>query len=1570
MVGRPDGSLVRLLANSILFVCFWTLLQPCPANDRINFVTSDTDQGTEVPEVFLPAPRELLQELSRTEEALRNSQYSDAVFRLGNLLINPDTEDYFVPDRHRAGRIISLKADAQRILDSMKEPGKTSYELQFGSDAKHLLDKAVLAGDIHQISEVSRMFFHTHAGQLATFLLGRHHLDHGHPLASALTLQRLAQSTAARAQYDPALSLALAMAWLQAGNRHKAAKSLEYFQHFSTSLPADVPQLPQDLFGDVELALAWLDKQIVAHDRILSIDQTQWLIYQGDASRTGVSLGDVPLIVSDDPLVNCRWRVPVASDEAMENEILKKQRQYQLLNIPAMPRLYPLAFKNIILMRTPRYVFAVDAQTGNRLWRYDDFQSTLSNQAYSDLHGREFQNSGQNGPTSWHQRIWNDVPYGQMSCDGERLYFINKLGYSTSLRKLVLRNGIIDNPMGQKNHNELVALDLATQGKRQWIVGGESGENEPQMSAAFFLGAPLPIAGHLYALVEINGEVRLTVLDAATGQLQWKQPLIHTEETSGSIRVNTLRRMSGASPSFSNGVLVCPTSAGALVAVDIATRSLLWGFQYDVLHQRRGHIWPMHPRNSPPHQPGTRWTDPTPMIVGDRIILTPVESNSMYCLNLVDGKVLWQRSRDDYLYVGCVHQGTLLLVGKKQVTGIQLKNGREAWPVAVPIPNEGMPSGRGFYSGEHYFFPTSKRELIKVHIPTGELVEVMPTGNVLGNLISFQDSILSQGADHLTSFYQADVLRRVVERRLKINQQDGWALARQAQLFLREGQRREALVALRESFRLEPNDATRALLVDTLLHALQKDFATNEDLATEVEKLIDQPLQRTEYLRLMTIGLQQMGKRMAALKACVRLIDATTKHSVIETADSKLRVSRDRWIQVQLANIISGSFGRDRQAMDQLVEERMTVARRTGSSEGLREFLLHFGFHAQADTARLLLAERLLATDHFLEPEVLLIALGHSSQAHLASRADALLAQLYQNKRLDSLAARQFQHLKEKWTHVKCLEGKTGRELWQEARSDQNLKMASVTPVSWPQGKINVDYQDQVKQYSVSYQQFHPLDNFRAHGPGLKNITLAIDWKGFVTGRDRFGQERFRLTLLNSENRIGRVITSPLTEARAYGHLLIATHGNHLYAINTFADKQNIAERLLWHQSVLSVGDEGGPNKRIKSKQKVNRWGVKQHINAIRTKRGEIVIGRLGPLRPNNLCFQQNRSLKCVDPMSEDVKPIWTRDEIPLGVELFGDESLLFAIPPGKTEAQVIQIFDGQLLGPRRVPPEEDRWTTLGRHILASKQVRDNLSLFLFDPWYEENVWSRTFAIGSKATLLEQDEVAVLQPDGQFVLLAVADGSVRFESRLEPEEFLDAIHVIRSSREYILATTSTPTSSSRQANATITPAPNGTYSPLINGHVYAFDRQNGQHLWPVPAVIQGYGLPLDQPANSPLVLLMRHLHKPQRSSRTDHTSVLFLHKRDGRVVYQNDQLKGRTGIYSEIVDPKNHEVLVHLPNHHLRLKFTNDPVPPEPPAQTGTASSIATKHQGSLLKATTRGVGNATNPQRLETSKP
>ena len=133
-------------------------------------------------------------------------------------------------------------------------------------------------------------------------------------------------------------------------------------------------------------------------------------------------------------------------------------------------------------------------------------------------------------------------------------------------------------PARPRSENQLVSLSLARQGAAQWIVGGENGEDEPKLAGAFFLGPPLPLDGRLYALAEFNGEIRLVVLDGKNGRLLWQQQLVHVDNRHDSRRRH--RRLAGASPSFDGGVLLCPTSAGALVAVDIATRSLLWGYPY------------------------------------------------------------------------------------------------------------------------------------------------------------------------------------------------------------------------------------------------------------------------------------------------------------------------------------------------------------------------------------------------------------------------------------------------------------------------------------------------------------------------------------------------------------------------------------------------------------------------------------------------------------------------------------------------------------------------------------------------------------------------------------------------------------------------------------------------------------------------------------------------------------------------------------------------------------------------------------------------------------------------------
>ena len=81
--------------------------------------------------------------------------------------------------------------------------------------------------------------------------------------------------------------------------------------------------------------------------------------------------------------------------------------------------------------------------------------------------------------------------------------------------------------------------------------------------------------GQLYVLAEIKGEIRLLALEAATGDVLWSQQLASAEPD---ILQDPMRRWSGASPSYADGILVCPTSAGAVVGVELATRSLLWGY--------------------------------------------------------------------------------------------------------------------------------------------------------------------------------------------------------------------------------------------------------------------------------------------------------------------------------------------------------------------------------------------------------------------------------------------------------------------------------------------------------------------------------------------------------------------------------------------------------------------------------------------------------------------------------------------------------------------------------------------------------------------------------------------------------------------------------------------------------------------------------------------------------------------------------------------------------------------------------------------------------------------------------
>ncbi len=77
----------------------------------------------------------------------------------------------------------------------------------------------------------------------------------------------------------------------------------------------------------------------------------------------------------------------------------------------------------------------------------------------------------------------------------------------------------------------------------------------------------------------LKGEIRLLCIDAKTGSVAWTQQLAVVEQEREAVQ-DPFRRLAGVSPSYADGVLVCPTSNRSVVAVDLATRSLLWGYVY------------------------------------------------------------------------------------------------------------------------------------------------------------------------------------------------------------------------------------------------------------------------------------------------------------------------------------------------------------------------------------------------------------------------------------------------------------------------------------------------------------------------------------------------------------------------------------------------------------------------------------------------------------------------------------------------------------------------------------------------------------------------------------------------------------------------------------------------------------------------------------------------------------------------------------------------------------------------------------------------------------------------------
>ena len=156
-------------------------------------------------------------------------------------------------------------------------------------------------------------------------------------------------------------------------------------------------------------------------------------------------------------------------------------------------------------------------------------------------------------------------------------------------------------------------------------------------------------------------------------------------------------------------------------------------------------------------------------------------------MSLSDGRRLWKCPRRDDLYLACATGEVAVLVGRTSVRAVRLADGRPAWRGrAAAFPADSMPSGRGFLSGNRYFVPLTCGEVVAVDLAAGKIVEAAKSRRprVPGNLVAYQGKIISQGAEGVEVFYQADAMRAEIQRRLAAKADDPEALAMKGEMLL------------------------------------------------------------------------------------------------------------------------------------------------------------------------------------------------------------------------------------------------------------------------------------------------------------------------------------------------------------------------------------------------------------------------------------------------------------------------------------------------------------------------------------------------------------------------------------------------------------------------------------------------------------------------------------------------------------------------------------------------------------------------------------------------------------------
>ncbi len=1484
--------------------------QAVPAGDD-SLETTLVDEKS----VFVPAPREVLRPLLLAEQAIQNRQYSRAVSLLGQTLADAGTEDFLVSDPEQGGIAVSLRQRATDLLGQVPKKSRELYELRYGIQAQQLLDKAVAELDYFQMSQIMRRFFYTRAGFDATMLVGYFHLDQGRPVAAAFCFKRIVDVEEARAIHDPEASVLLATCWMLVNDENKATEVLVALKSRGANQRINFLGKEIPLFSENKLAASWLRKLV--GDSPLGANQLvyDWVMHRGNPQRNANS-------GSGFPLLNARWSLPTLNDPNLERIASNKLRELIFTEASTIPSVHPIAVGDTIVMRTFNQMIGVDFDTGRRVWSYPALEPEYLFQDVN-LDQQSFNDDNQ-GPIE--QRLFQDSVYGQMSSDGQMIFVVPQPGFADGKRtKLVLRGGFkIDHPLAERRCNELIAVDVGRQGAFKWEVGGEDGLQEPRLAEAFFLGPPLPLNGSLYVICEQAGEIRLIVLDPATGKMRWRQQLASTE-TAGSVARLTERRLAGATPSFSDGLLVCPTGHGAIVAVDVATRSLLWGFQYGSAKNRSAPRISLD-QNSSAKIVDASWKDCSVTIADGIVIYTPRDRNDLICLDLISGRPLWtdgtiQRpwiQREDSLFVGAVEKQQLLLVGLNNVRSIDLSTGKEAW--RADIGQFGRPSGQGYANNGFYYLPMTSAKLIQIDMKHQSISKVVDTDGVLGNLICYRGDVISHGVERVAVFPQDVPSRVAIQNAEAAGPLSPQQLALKSQLLMQGNQLREAAAAISQAYDADPNHGNEKILIDLIISLLESDYEFGVQLTEKYEHRFESS-QRPRFLAAKVDGLIRNHSPDRAFELVSDLLLSTVKahgelaylhdahynprnlsDSVSLQVESNFEktVRFDRWLQARLNDLIRTASPDDRDRYLNTINEIV-------DSNQIRSL---------PDRLRLIQ----LLGPRMIRPQLLT----EYTRQFAASDFGFIVPMLLPT---DESIARIADEICEKCPELL-------------AKPSWNSGIVT-TEVSSPADDELALWRNAIRsEIEIRESDNRFFDQFQVRFDGMSGECEIIDPNGKSLVRIATRDAAVSYPISNS----------PIPgEARISGFVMLVNVGTEIFAIDLSKALAG-QDGLLWSHETSR-----GNLTRLRFATTTNIWG--EWCSLVTPYSTTTPPVQASTPDWNGCCYLEENRLVCVDTLRGEL--LWQRSNVMSGSELFGDEDHVIVWNEQHRIAEVIDKAEGRLVNQIVVDPKLGAmWDMRGNSILLSgtKPIESEIAdvspaqedvpdfertepkiyktMTLFDCVNHKVVWTREFHQDTVACRIRNEKLAALLPNGDLELIAFESGKTESVTAtgIPAIELKRAenIELVESPGAYLLRFHNTDSRSTSIMNSSNIRLQGNRYQQFWSGYLVSIDRKTRQPNWSAPAKIQAVNYARNQPYSAPIQLLIRKVE--DRSMRANWSQIIALDLRDGRVIGSAQTDYSNSSDFRVEAFPEEQMLSFYLRDKVVSFRIGSESPPPRPVA--------------------------------------